>query len=234
MRVPSIASICSRAFVPILRRFEPPLPIMMYFCDSRSTYRFTCTSSSGLSSGRPSRNSISSTVTAIEWGSSSRAPSSAASRTSSAMRVASGSSVSSPSGYSGGDSGVYCASRSATASTWKCFTADTGIIAAQPPLPSTGIGSATSPAWRLAAGPEPFAKGTASFLPPLPLGPLPFCFARCAARLARAARSALMTSSPSASTASSCSRSSSELTVSAFVTIATTGLLLDATSCDAM
>ena len=55
-------------------------------------------SSSGWSSGRPSRSPISSTATVIECGSSSRTPSSAASRISSATRVSVGSSVISPSG----------------------------------------------------------------------------------------------------------------------------------------
>ena len=55
------------------------------------------TSISGLSSGRPSRNPISSMTTAMEWGSSSSTPSSDASRMSSAIRVSVGSSVTSPS-----------------------------------------------------------------------------------------------------------------------------------------
>ncbi len=70
-----------------------------------------CTSSR---SSRPSWGIISWTTTAIECGSSSRTPSSAASRTSSATRVSSGSSVSSPSGYSGGPSGRRATSRSAS------------------------------------------------------------------------------------------------------------------------
>ena len=72
--------------------------MMMPFCESRSTTIVANTSSSGLSSGRPSRGRISSIITAMECGSSSRTPSSAASRINSAMRVSSGSSVISPSG----------------------------------------------------------------------------------------------------------------------------------------
>src|SRR3954451_2323056 len=87
-------------------------------------------SSSGLSSGRSSRSPISSVVTAIECGSSSRTPSSAASRISSATSVSSGSSVMSPSGYSANPSGSSFTSSSATRSTWKPDVADTGTIEA--------------------------------------------------------------------------------------------------------
>ena len=71
-----------------------PRPMTMPFWLSRSTYRVAWTSSRSL----PSRGIISSTTTAMECGSSSRTPASAASRTSSATMTCSGSSVSSPSG----------------------------------------------------------------------------------------------------------------------------------------
>ena len=122
-----------RAFVPTSRRRDPPRPMMIAFCDSRSTKRFTRTSSSGArpfsGSPEPSRSTISSTTTASECGSSSRTPSSAASRTSSATMICSGSSVSSPPGYSSGPSGRKPTSTSSSVSTWYPPLADTGTMA---------------------------------------------------------------------------------------------------------
>ncbi len=73
-------------------------PMMIPFWLGRSMKTLAWMSSSGLSAGRSSRGSISSTTTAMECGSSSRTPSSAASRISSATMTCSGSSVRSPSG----------------------------------------------------------------------------------------------------------------------------------------
>ena len=74
-----------RASVPTSRSREPPRPMMIAFWLDRSTKTLTRTSDSGESSGRSSRGTISSTCTARLCGSSSRTPSSAASRTSSAI-----------------------------------------------------------------------------------------------------------------------------------------------------
>ena len=102
----------------------------MAFWLGRSTYITACTS---IRSSRPSRGAISSTTTAIECGSSSRTPSRIASRISSATSRCSGSSVSSPSGYSGRPSGRCETSTSASTSSWKPDTADTGTTSAQSP-----------------------------------------------------------------------------------------------------
>jgi hypothetical protein len=96
--VPSSASICLRDLMPTSFRRLPLGPMMMPFWLGRSMYTKAWMSSRGLSAGRSSRGSISSTTTAMEWGSSSRTPSSAASRISSATMTCSGSSVRSPSG----------------------------------------------------------------------------------------------------------------------------------------
>ena len=50
---------------------------------------------------------------------------------SSAIRVSVGSSVTSPSGYSGGPSGSSLISSSVTTSTWSSVTAETGMMLAQ-------------------------------------------------------------------------------------------------------
>ena len=105
----------------------------MAFWLDRSTKTLTRTSSSGLSAGRPSRGTISSTTTASECGSSSRTPSSAASRTSSAIITASGSSVRTPSGYSCGDSGRWLDRTSRTSSTWSPRVAEHGMISSHDP-----------------------------------------------------------------------------------------------------
>src|SRR5215216_7681047 len=67
----------------------------------------------------------------MEWGSSSRTPSNAASRMSSATSVSSGSSVISPSGYSGGPSGKRPMRASLKTSSWNCCGTDTGTMSAQ-------------------------------------------------------------------------------------------------------
>src|SRR3954453_6825428 len=86
--------------------------------------------SSGLSAGRSDFSAISSTTPAIECGSSSRTPSSAASRISSAAMFSSGASLSSPSGYSWGPSGRRETKRSASSPTWSPDLAETGTISA--------------------------------------------------------------------------------------------------------
>src|SRR5580693_5082106 len=102
----------------------------MAFWLGRSTYSSACTS---VRSSRPGRGPISSTTTAIECGSSSRTPSRAASLISSATMTCSGSSVRSPSGYRATPSGRCETSTSASTSSWKPVTADTGTTSAQSP-----------------------------------------------------------------------------------------------------
>ena len=102
----------------------------MAFWVSRSTNSEARTSVSGRSGGRSCRTSISSTTTAMEWGSSSCTPSSAASRISSAMEISRGSSEASPSGKRTGPSGRCAMSLSASRATWSPVTADTGTTSA--------------------------------------------------------------------------------------------------------
>src|SRR5580700_3895598 len=128
--VPSRASIWRRARLPTSLSRAPPAPMTMAFWLGRSTYSSACTSTR---SSRPGRGPISSTTTAIECGSSSRTPSSAASLISSATMICSGSSVSSPSGYRGTPSGRWETSTSASTSRLYPVTAETGTTSAQSP-----------------------------------------------------------------------------------------------------
>ncbi len=134
--MPRRASIWRRARVPTSFSRAPRVPMTMAFWLGRSTYSSAYTS---VRSSRPGCGPISSTTTAIECGSSSRTPSRAASLISSATMICSGSSVSSPSGYSGGPSGRWATSTSASTSSWKPVTAETGTTSAQSPSSVTAI-----------------------------------------------------------------------------------------------
>ncbi len=139
--MPSSASICFLARVPTSLSRAPLVPRMIAFWLGRSTYSSACTS---VRPSRPGWGPISSTTTAIECGSSSRTPSSAASRMSSATSSRSGSSVSSPSGYSGLPSGRWDTSTSASTSRLNPVTADTGTTSAHSPSRSTAASWATT------------------------------------------------------------------------------------------
>src|SRR5215472_12328322 len=137
-RLPSSPSICRLARDPTSLSLAPLAPMTIAFWLARSTYMMACTS---IRSSLPGRGAISSTTTAIECGSSSLTPSRIDSLISSATSCCSGSSVSSPSGYSGRPGGRWLISTLVSTSSWDPVTADTGTMSAQP------ASSATAASW---------------------------------------------------------------------------------------